>query len=1340
MMQPCDDDDLPSFSDAVVADPLPSEVAPPTTSTTASKYQTSVQTASDERGGGDSGDSDEYHDSESDGAAASYTLVKKSVFKDPKRSGGGLLSRLKDAAPMRGSSARNKYIPTAALASGAAVVAPRVRRATTLDAAPQIVIAQSSSESSRSDAPLEQVPVFPASNEEDDDPYDTDGSRITVAIAESTSANAEPDDAEAQAAHLVEVGVAEDLPQVVIHSGESDSDSTRFATLNPVINASGGGSSSSKRYRFTTPLALSTPASTASAMVSASSVAAAPCLQEIPAMLSAEGAAEARDHRLTLVVNALGASGLAKVEKFGTQSTFLEIRLCSAEATSLGAEPPASSSVVRTALHKKGGSDAQWNQQFSMPLRSPDAQVLHIAVKTHGKTLVGEARVSLAQVLPGGLYYDQHYTIFRTAKLSDADSANDISSQDADAESGRVHLQLKIVDASSSASVPPLRLSLSALNSAGSHLQLPTADEAAALPPVLRNGALLFKVPYHSRSLGVSAIRRQWVMVAAASAGASYEITWCDPTASASDRKSASSLDLTLVTEVRDGHRTPAFERQLQTASSSSVVRDRDKCFSLVTKARTLDLVASCKEEARVWVSALRGLLFQRPGGDSLLSARVMEDYKAAALSPRPASQQLGKSHPPGRTPADSSGASKARLAAWRSVVFDLARRCRTQEIAECLHDGCPVDLLEPGDGDTMLMIACRLGHVQLVALCLSWRAKNDPHPEFGETALQTAVNASHSECLALLLTTAAKSEMDSEIVNHIDSSNDAPLHVAARHGDLACLQLLLHHGADICVVDEFGRTPLHCAVAHGHCECVAYLLDVGGDSVLNAGDHDGDTALHYAALAGTDAIVKLLLESAANVFSANAQDETPYDVALREKQQASAFLISQYYLTNTKEPPAGSSFPATRNEAASTLLLRQQEREQLLRGAEDEDEDDGEGDAANDDGERSESSRSDSGSALRGAFTERRDCESGHPYAHQPYDDVAESKYQSRTGFKLSIDVASPTRKDETCPVFVPSPRSRSSPSKKKSGANDCDPRDSPGFGVDESFQKSRPSSPRGKSANIQLIEPKRANNLAIALASFRIHDQYEQIVSDLVAMSEKTVSAELLACLQRFFPTEDERAQLQAFGGPTTRLGKAEQFFRLLLQVPRMQERIDMFLYKLEFARSHRSLLAKVEVVKRACRDLLENFSFLQVLQDFFDAHKPTRFKVFQDQRWVFQRDFLPRADEKLRSFRRDLEKAADVELLDVQIQFNRLVAGIRSIRAFVDSRQGAAPDERDLAAHSALQLFVAETRAAIAELESEYESMDAWADKLLGVFGESKATCQQLSTLLRCVAEVL
>ncbi|RLN48140.1 hypothetical protein BBJ28_00001789 [Nothophytophthora sp. Chile5] len=1053
--------------------------------------------------------------------------------------------------------------------------------------------------------------------------------------------------------------------EVVIHSGESDAS---FATLNPVIKGSlqRGGSA----FVASAPAA---PAMTASSAISIAK--GSPILMEIPTV---DEASNCRD-RLLLIINALGASGLPKAEKFGTQSCLLEMRLCeAADMLAVSEMSGCSSYMMRTELHKKGGSEAQWNQQFTTSLRSKKDQFLHVAVKTSSKILVGEASVPLDKV--GDLFYDQHYPLFRP------DSSNEMHGDDPVVlAGGQLHLQLKIVDATpvslASAVVPPLRLPSSSV---------PSIVELSnkRIPPVLRNGNLFFKIPYHTHNLvGYAAgPTRQWITVVRAVEPPHLQLTWGDPTVSGStEKRGVRSLDLSLVTEVRKGHGTKAFSAQ----TDSSVVREKDKCFSLITKTRTLDLVAASKEEAHIWVTSLRDLLFApATSADALLdSARTIEGFKQSALTSRDP-DVISDDKPVAAVP------SKRMVAAWRSRIFNLARNGRLDEIVECWQDGCPIDLLESGSGDTLLILACRQGNDQLVELCLSRRAKNDPHPEFGETALQVAVNACQPHCVKLLLSTAAKSEMDSEIVNHIDPNNDAPLHVAASHGDLACLQLLLHHGADICVVEEFGRTPLHCAVANGNHDCVAYLLDVGGDSVLNSGDHDGDTALHYAALSGNEATAKLLLESAANVFATNIHNETPYDIAVREKQQRCAELIAKYFLTNEKDT---SCFPVTRNETASTLLGRQR-KEQATFGCEDDEDEAGEITV-----EDPRESRS---------FAHSEDWQASQ---HGKWTD------QDREGSR---------------PALVPSPRSKS-PIKKLLQAE--------GGGEDStsgSFQKSRASSPRGRSKNIQLIELKRANNLALALASFKIHDHYEQIVSDIVAMDERVVNAALLGCLQRFFPTEKEKQALQSFDGSVSTLGKAERFFCLLFRLPGMQERIDMFLYKMEFTRTHSSLLSRILVVKRACRDLAENFHFIQALEEFFKKQQQTSFSVFQENKSAFIAGYLSEADEKLKSFRGDLQNAVGVELMELQMQLNRLVSGIRPIRSFVERSPSSSltrAEDRDCKARDILQRFLLETRAPLAEIESEYEAMELWGDKLLAVFGESKASCH-IAAILQGVVELL
>ncbi|GMF45482.1 unnamed protein product [Phytophthora fragariaefolia] len=130
------------------------------------------------------------------------------------------------------------------------------------------------------------------------------------------------------------------------------------------------------------------------------------------------------------------------------------------------------------------------------------------------------------------------------------------------------------------------------------------------------------------------------------------------------------------------------------------------------------------------------------------------------------------------------------------------------------------------------------------------------------------------------------------------------------------------------------------------------------------------------------------------------------------------------------------------------------------------------------------------------------------------------------------------------------------------------------------------------------------------------------------------------------------------------------------------------------------------------------------------------------FEENRTSFISEYLPEVDEKLRSFRGDLEKAMEVDLVEVQLQLNRLVAGLRPIQSFVNrspSSSSGQSEDRDGKARDILYRFLADKRASLSDIESEYEVMELWGDKLLTVFGESKASCQ-ISTILHSVIAVL
>ncbi|MGO9122044.1 MAG: TerB N-terminal domain-containing protein [Desulfomonilaceae bacterium] len=96
-------------------------------------------------------------------------------------------------------------------------------------------------------------------------------------------------------------------------------------------------------------------------------------------------------------------------------------------------------------------------------------------------------------------------------------------------------------------------------------------------------------------------------------------------------------------------------------------------------------------------------------------------------------------------------------------------------------------------------------------------------------------------------------------------NTSGSQLLVAARSGDVAAVQKALRQKADINVKGPDGWTPLMWAAVTGHVEVVRLLLDSGAE-VNVAAKKSGDTALILAALKGHTEVVRLLLSKNALV------------------------------------------------------------------------------------------------------------------------------------------------------------------------------------------------------------------------------------------------------------------------------------------------------------------------------------------------------------------------------------------------------------------------------------------------------------------------------------------
>ncbi len=94
------------------------------------------------------------------------------------------------------------------------------------------------------------------------------------------------------------------------------------------------------------------------------------------------------------------------------------------------------------------------------------------------------------------------------------------------------------------------------------------------------------------------------------------------------------------------------------------------------------------------------------------------------------------------------------------------------------------------------------------------------------------------------------------------DEIRDAPIHDAARAGDLEKIQrILIEHPAVAALKNDEYETPLHIAAHRNHPELVAFLLEAGAD--VDAIAYNGFTPLH---LAGEPAVVEALLLAKPNL------------------------------------------------------------------------------------------------------------------------------------------------------------------------------------------------------------------------------------------------------------------------------------------------------------------------------------------------------------------------------------------------------------------------------------------------------------------------------------------
>jgi len=209
--------------------------------------------------------------------------------------------------------------------------------------------------------------------------------------------------------------------------------------------------------------------------------------------------------------------------------------------------------------------------------------------------------------------------------------------------------------------------------------------------------------------------------------------------------------------------------------------------------------------------------------------------------------------------------------------------------IQSFLDGGIDVNVRRKSDGQTPLIFAAANGKMNAAKVLLNHNADVNLKDSGNLTALFRAFLNGHDD-IAKLLVEQTKLDVNARGLNDVtalisytsrnqtdvveslvarnadvnaqDKDGDAPIHLAARNGNVEILKLLVAKGAKLDLANKVGGTALMWAAAFGHTEAARFLIDHGANVAVK--DGDGMTAAAWAARNKQDEVVQLLLSVSA--------------------------------------------------------------------------------------------------------------------------------------------------------------------------------------------------------------------------------------------------------------------------------------------------------------------------------------------------------------------------------------------------------------------------------------------------------------------------------------------
>ncbi|KAL5746782.1 hypothetical protein ACOSQ2_024079 [Xanthoceras sorbifolium] len=302
------------------------------------------------------------------------------------------------------------------------------------------------------------------------------------------------------------------------------------------------------------------------------------------------------------------------------------------------------------------------------------------------------------------------------------------------------------------------------------------------------------------------------------------------------------------------------------------------------------------------------------------------------------------------------------------------------------------------------------------------------------------------------------------------------------------------------------------------------------------------------------------------------------------------------------------------------------------------------------------------------------------------------------------------------------------------------------------------RRKSAGSKPEKITLVDLRRANNTEIMLTKVKM--PLPDMMAAVLAMDESGLDVDQVENLIKFCPTKEEMELLKGYTGDKENLGKCEQFFLELMKVPRVESKLRVFSFKIQFGCQISEFKKNLKAVNSACEEVRNSLKLKDILKKILYLGNTLNQGTARGSAVGFKLDSLLKLTDTrasnskmtlmhylckvlaakspaLLDFHLDLvslESASKIQLKSLAEEMQAIIKGLEKVKQEFTASENDGPVSEVFC--KTLKEFISVAEAEVASVTTLYSVVGRNADALALYFGEDPARCpfeQVTATLL-------